>query len=200
MDEKFLIQKIRSLKEIEPNQDWVNSTYTKITGAQTGKGLVLEVFPRFTWKLAAVSSFSFALIVVLLVPFFFLNNHNKELENQLQITQQKIQELKVSIAENKEIIPAAEKVAQTLNETGIAIKKAQEQNNKQAIKGLLAQAIEIQIQKQETEKVLAKKIEAPEWESSIKGIVSAEIKDLETRTLNDEQQKLFEQAKLEFST
>jgi len=97
-------------------------------------------------------------------------------------------------------MPVAEKVAKTLNETGIAIKKAQEQNNKEAIKGLLAQAIEIQIQKQETERVLAKKIEAPEWESSIKEIVSAEIKDLETRTLNDEQQKLFEQAKLEFST
>jgi len=101
MDEKLLVQKIRSLKEIEPNQDWINSTYTKITGIQTGKSLILEVFPRFTWKLAAVSSFSFALIVILLVPFFFLNNHNKELENQLQITQQRIEELRISIAENK---------------------------------------------------------------------------------------------------
>jgi hypothetical protein len=204
MEEKLLIQKIRSLKEIEPNKDWVNLTYSSITGRQIQKALVFEVFPRLSWKLAAVSSFSFVLILMLLVPFFFLNNHNAELEGQLLIAQQRIEELKVSIAGNKaigvEITPVAEKVAQSLNETGIAIKKAQEQNNKEAIRGLIAQAIEIQIQKQNTEKVLAKKIEAPEWESSIKEIIASEIQDLEARTLNEEQQKLFDQAKKEFST
>jgi len=202
MNEKILLQKIRALKDIEPSQQWVNSTYSSITGSSAKQAGIFEFIPQFSWKFAAATSFSFALIVFLIVPLLVLNNQNKQLEQQFQITQQKMSELKFAISDSQpeyeDSAILVEKIAKTLNETGVAIKLAQ--TNNESMKDLIPQAIEIQIQKQEAERVLAKKIEAPEWESSLKAIVATEIQDLETRTLSEGQQELFEQAKAEFST
>lgn len=204
MDEKILIQKIRALKDIEPSQQWVNSTYSSITGSTPKRAGIFEFIPQLNWKFAAATSFSFALIVLLMVPLFVLDNQTKQLEGQLSITQQKISELRLAIIDNQPEYGnnaiLAEKITKTLNETGAVINQAQAQNNSQLLKDLVPQAIEIQIQKQDAERVLAKKIEAPEWENSLKPIVAMEIEDLETRTLSEAQQELFEQAKAEFST
>jgi type VI protein secretion system component VasK len=203
MDEKLLIQKIRALKTIEPNQEWVNSTYSKITGTTSSKkSTILDFIPtlNWNWKLITVSSFSFALIAILLIPLLILNNQNKQLETQLQLTQQKLEQLTIAVDQlqqknqEKELKPVIQNITRTLNETGIALKKTK----KEDIKKIIPQAIEIQRQKQKTERILATKIEAPEWESSLREIVVQEIEDLENRILTEKDSQLLNEIKEDY--
>ena len=151
----------------------------------------------WNWKFIRVSGLSFALIVLLLVPLLIFNQQNKQLEAQPQLSQQKLEQLTISVNrltqknQEKELKPVIQNITKTLNETGVALKRAKEKD----IKKIIPQAIEIQRQKQETEKILATKIEAPEWESSLKKITAQEIEDLENRSLTEEDKRLLNEAK-----
>ena len=121
---------------------------------------------------------------------------------QLDLTQKKLNELTKIAEENKgkNLAPAVQEVEKAMKETAESLKKVAliEKDGKIA-KEIKEKVEAIEKQKETVEEILATKINSEELDESVnnyyKNLVEQEIKELEDRELNSEQEGLLQEAK-----
>lgn len=122
---------------------------------------------------------------------------------QLDLTQKKLNELTKIAEENKgkNLAPAVQEVEKAMKETAETLKKAVLIENDGKIAKEIKEKVEaIEKQKEAVEEILATKIKySEELDKSVnsyyKNLVEQEIKELEDRELNPEQEELLQSAK-----
>ena len=209
MTEKELIGKIRELRQIKPRKDWVLSTKTQILGEEPR----LEIFPFFRPAYAGV------FVVLLLIGLFefsqsalpgeplyvlkrisekavvSLTPQEQKSKVNLESANKRLEELN-QIAQNNEV----KKLAPAMSEFQANISEAAKNlvNVKKVDKEIIAQTQKLEENKEKVEQVLSTKIETEELDNALGQLVEREIKDLEERTLDEEQTAILEEAKADF--
>jgi len=212
MTEKELIGKIRELRQIRPRKDWVLLTKTQILGgvevrpqpflfpffrpAYAGLFVVLILIGLFEFSQSALPGEPLYLLkrVVERSQAVFVSESEKPKLN-LELANRRLDELN-QVAQNNEV----KKLAPAINEfqANAAIAAKNLAKVKKVDKEIVAQIKKLEENKEKVEKVLATKIEMEEYDNDLAKLVENQIKDLETRTLSEDQQKLLEEAKADF--
>jgi len=212
MTEKELIGKIRELRQIRPRKDWVLLTKTQILGdvevrpqpflfpffrpAYAGLFVVLILIGLFEFSQSALPGEPLYLLkrVVERSQAVFVSESEKPKLN-LELANRRLDELN-QVAQNNEV----KKLAPAINEfqANAAIAAKNLAKVKKVDKEIVAQIKKLEENKEKVEKVLATKIEMEEYDNDLAKLVENQIKDLETRTLSEDQQKLLEGAKADF--
>jgi len=201
--EKELIEKIRLLKKIKPEKEWVLLTKEKILGKE------ISFFPILNLRFAKVL---FILLILFWASFSFLNKNfsyfiNKLKANttllseeekaklELELASKKLEELS-KIAKSEEI----KKLEPAIKETKETVAKATKNliKSKKLNKEIAKKTLELEKRKQEVEKVLGAKISDEEIENSTKTFIKDWMDYLETRSLSEEQKQILEEAKKYF--
>ena len=214
MREKDVIKQLRSLRQIKPNKDWVVFARKEIVGEEK---LVfhLSFKPAFALSLLGIlviSSFALAqnsLPGDALYPLkritektrLALTPQSEKPKVQLELTAERLRELKQIAKENKieKLKPAIAEVNQTIPETARTIQKiTKEKNNIENVKEIVKKVDEIEKTKKEVQ-ALGVVVGDDELEKTSqelrKELVEEELKDLEKRSLTDNQKELLEKAK-----
>ncbi len=221
MTEKELIGKIRELRQIKPRKDWVSLTKSQILGEEPKRSLAPfgEVFPRFFFGYKP--AFAIVLSVFILFGVFsFAQNSlpgdilysikkiteksqavfvsEKELPKyNLEIANKRLDELTEIAQTNqvKKLAPAISEFQANMSEAAKSLATVKGQD----VEKIVAQTKKLEENKQKVEEVLATKIETEDYDNALVQLVENQIKDLESRTLTEEQKLLFEEAKADFS-
>ncbi len=217
MTEKELITKIQGLREIKPREEWVFLTKKQIIGeAETQlKVAWLEVFPRFffQYKLALASS---VLIVIAVITFGFSQNalpgdllfvikkateraqtvfisQDEQLKNRLELANKRLEELNKIAEQNqaKKLATAIEEYQASVSqaaEVAINIKKPEEARK------LVPEIKKLESNLQNLKSYGVEIGDNENTENIYKPVVDVLLKDLENRTLTEDQQKLLVEA------
>jgi chaperonin cofactor prefoldin len=219
MTEKELITKIQELRQIKPRKEWVFLTKREILGEETietTKFSWLEFFPRFLFqhKLAFVS---LVLIGVVITTFGLSQNAvpgdllfslkkatekaqtafiNKEEQPKVQLglANKRLEEL-AKIAEGnqvKKLVPAIEECQASMSQ---AVKIAGNIKKPEEARKLVPEIKKLEGNIQNLKTYGVEISDTENTENIYKSVVDVLIKDLETRTLTEEQQKLLTEAK-----
>ena len=222
MTEKELIGKIQELRQIQPRKDWVLSARKEILGEPTqispsAKNVAdwLEVFPRmfFQYKLAFAT---LALIMVLSTTFSFAQNalpgdllfslkkitekagavfvsREEQPKAQLELANARLEEL-TKIAETNQV----RKLAPAIEEYQASISQAAKATS-QITKPQEVKKIAPEIKKMEEGiqnlRSYGVEIDESEKEDLYKPIVEVLLKDLEDKTLTENQEIILAEAK-----
>ena len=215
MTEKELIGKIRELRQIQPRKDWVSLTKSQVLGESARGRASVSFFPFWKPALATVTAFG-----ILFGVFSFAQNSlpgdilysikkiteksqavfvsEKELPKyNLEIANKRLDELNEIAQTNqvKKLAPAISEFQANMSEAAKSLATVKGQD----VEKIVAQTKKLEENKQKVEEVLATKIETEEYDNALAQIVESQIKDLESRTLTEEQKLLFEEAKADFS-
>ena len=219
MTEKELIGKIRELHQIKPNRNWVSLTKTQILGKEESKlDSIISVFHVFFLKPA------YAGLIVVFVLFGLFGISQNSLPGDLLYPIKKITEKSQAAFVSEEELPKynleiankrldelnqiaqtnqVKKLASAISEFQVnmseAAKSLAEVKGGADVEKIVAQTKKLEENKQKVEEVLATKIETEKFDNALSQLVEREIKDLESRTLTEEQKLLFEEAKADFS-
>ena len=223
MTEKELITKIQELRQITPKKEWVFLTKQEILGEPETQPKVswLEVFSRFffQYKLALAT---LVLIVVVVLTFGFSQkalpgdllfvlkkategaqtaflSQDEQLKIRLELANKRLEELNKIVEQNqaKKLAPAIEEYQASVSQVAklaAGIKKAEEARKLvpeiKKLEGNLQNLKTYGVEIEDTENT----------ENIYKPIVEVLIKDLESRTLTEEQQKILTEAKGSYET
>jgi hypothetical protein len=201
--EKELIEKIRLLKKIKPEKEWVLLTKEKILGKE------ISFFPILNLRFAKVL---FILLILFLASFSFLNKNfsyfiNKLKANTTLLSEEEKTKLELELANKilEELSKFAKseeikKLEPSIKETKETVAKATKNliKSKKLNKEIAKKTLELEKRKQEVEKVLGAKISDEEIENSTKTFIKDWMDYLETRSLNEEQKQILEEAKKYF--
>jgi len=218
MTEKELITKIQELREIKPRKEWVFLTKKEILGEEEiqEKFSWLEVFPRFfaQYKLAFAS---LVLILIIIFSFGFSQNAvsgdllfslkkltekaqtvfvspDEQLKNRLEVANKRLEEL-TKIAEQNQ----TKKLASAIEEYQASVTQVTKiTSNLKEPKEARNVAPEIKKLEGNIQNLKSYGVEIGDdknTENIYKPVVDVLIKDLESRTLTEGQQKLLTQAK-----
>ena len=209
MTEKELIGKIRELRQIRPSQDWVSLTKIQILGD-------VEVKPQPFYFPFFKPVYAGLIVVVLFGLFGFAQNSlpgdilypikkiteksqavfvsEKELPKyNLEIANKRLDELN-EIAQTNQVKKLASAISEfqtNMSEAAKSLAKVKGQD----VEKIVAQTKKLEENKKKVENVLATKIETEEYDDALAQLVESQIKDLEERTLTEEQTKLLVEAK-----
>jgi len=224
MTEIELIKKIKKLKEIKPRKDWVLLTKNQILGTSTdlsaSKEAKFELFPFF--KPVYAGFFLFVILISLLEfsqtalpsePLYYLKrvvektqaifvSEEEKPKVQLEQVNKRLEEL-TRIAETnqvKKLAPALEAYQDSVAEAAKKITRiAATTSDPSVIKEIAKKAQELEKNKEILEKTYGiAGLEVEEELNPTKVVVEWLIKDLNKRTLSEEQQLIFEEAKKDF--
>lgn len=221
MVEADLAKKIQLLKDVKPRKDWVSLTKKGLfeeKEVNLGKySNIVDILPRINFWRVLVPAFSFCLPFIILVvsqsalPGDTLYSVKKFTENaqtvfvsqsektnaQLGIVNKRLEELDKIASTNQveKIAPAMAEYQASVSEAVRNLTKAKNTD----VKEIIQQAKKIEESQQKAE-ALGVKIDetANELNSALSSLADREIKDLENRTLNEDQQKLLTEAKESF--
>jgi len=215
MTEKELIGKIRELRQIQPRKDWVSLTKIQILGESARGRASVSFFPFWRPALATVMALG-----ILIGAFGFAQNSlpgdilysikklteksqavfvsKEELPKyNLEIANKRLDEL-TEIAQTNQVKKLAPAISEFQANMSEAAKSLSEVKG-QGVEKIIAQTKKLEENKQKVEEVLATKIETEKFDNALSRLVESEIKDLESRTLTEEQELLLEEAKADFS-
>ena len=222
MTEKELIGKIRELRQIQPRKDWVSLTKIQILGEESKRSLAPfgEVFSRFFFGYKP----AFAIVLSVFILFGVFSFAQNSLPGDILYSIKKISERSQAVFVSKEELPKynleiankrldelteiaqtnqVKKLASAISEFQVnmseAAKSLAEVKGGADVEKIVAQTKKLEENKQKVEEVLATKIETEKFDNALSQLVEREIKDLESRTLTEEQKLLFEEAKADFS-
>jgi len=216
--EADLVKKIQELKKIRPRKDWVVLTKSQILGEEDRGWASISFFPFFKPALATVTAFG-----ILFGVFGFAQNalpgdtlysikkitekgravfvSEKELPKyNLEIANKRLDELNEIAQTNqvKKLAPAMKEVQASVSEAAknlVTLKKVDKKTVEKTKE--LEKNIEI------GEKTLATQISSEETKESFNSFYKNQaeylISDLEKSTLTENQMKIFEEAKADFS-
>lgn len=223
MTEKELILKIQGLREIKPREEWVFLTKREILSESDIKPKVswLEVFPRFffQYKLAFAS---LALVVIAVVTFGFSQNavpgdllfafkkatetaqtafisKDAQLKNRLELANKRLEELNQIAEQNqaKKLAPAIEEYQASISK---AAKVASNITKPEEVRKLVPEIKKLEGNLQNLKSYGVEVSNTEKTENIYKPVVEILLKDLENRTLTEEQQKLLIQAQETYET
>ncbi len=223
MQEADLVKKIQELKKIKPRKDWVVLTKSQILGPPTTFREVSfwNIFsPKKWWGVQYKPAFATLIIVGFLVGAFglaqnslpgnFLYSLKKISEKsravfvseterpnfQLGLVNKRLEELN-EIAKTNQV----ENLSPALNEFQANISQAAEEiakSKKIDVKKIVQQTEKLKENKQKIEALGVVVGESEELDNALFQLVEREIKDLENRTLTEDQEKLLAEAKEDF--
>ncbi len=213
MTEADLVKKIRELRQIKPRKDWASLTKSQILGQEK-----IELTPFFStmWKpvLATVTTLGILFGIFAIsqnsLPGDFLYPLKKITEKaqavfvsekelpkyNLEIVNKRLEELNkiAQTNQSKKLAPAISEFQANLSEAAKSLAKVKGPE----VEKIVAQTKKLEENKKKIEEVLATKIETEELDNALSQIVENEIKDLEGKTLSEEQQELLTTAKEDF--
>ncbi len=225
MTEKELILKIQGLREIKPKKEWVFLTKNQILGdyetrtrSVVGENKVswLEVFPRmFFQKKFAFASL--ALIVIVVCAFGFSQNavpgdllfslkkitekaqtvfvpSEEQLKNRLELVNKRLEEL-TKIAEQNQVKKLYSAIEECQASISQVVNKASNVRKPEEARKIVPEIKKMEGNIQNLKTYGVEISDAENTENIYKPIVDVLIKDLENRTLTEEQQKLLTEAK-----
>lgn len=216
MTDKDLIKQLKGLKEIKPGKDWVLLTKRRIFEQESAEKTRPLHFPIFQWKLAFAPVISVFIVIGLFgfaentVPggFLFpvkkaaetaqvgLSSTAEKSEVHLRLANKRLEDLnKIAQANQvKNLSPAIEEFQNNLAE---AVNGLSSSLGSLTFKELVIETQKLEKNKQKVESVLGVQIggETQELEKQLAAYLLA---DLENRTLNEEDQKLLQEAKEAF--
>ena len=227
MNEKNLIKKIQTLKQIEPDKDWVVLNKRQIIGFEdiqirpSFADRVLEVFqilPEFNYKLAMATlavimtlggtiGFSQAALPGdLLYPVrkfvdktgYLLVSKNNQPKLGLEIANKRLDELTM-IAQNNQgrnLAPAINEFRQSMVEAADKLKIVD--GSPKITKEIVDQTEKLRENKEKVEAMGVVVGETKELNQALSQLVEREIKDLENRSLTEEQIGFLAQVKQDF--
>lgn len=222
MTEKELIGKIRELRQIRPSQDWVSLTKSQILGTSTGLSAseeskldnIISVFHVFFLKPAYAGLISvFVLFGIfgisqnslpgdLLYPIkkiteksqaVFVSEDEKPVF-QLKLANERLEDLTKAPAKN--LAPAISEFQVNVSEAAKKITKAKKADVKEIVK----ETKKLEENRQKVEALGIVIGETEELDNALAQLVEREIKDLEGRTLTEEQEDILAQAKEDYET
>jgi len=192
MTELELINKIKQLKQIKPEKDWVFFTKNQILGEETYRE---RVSVHFGLKPVFVAVTAVMLLFAGIAGFFYLTEKLNE-----------IVEVPAEPEPAKMIVLALEDLQKQVTQATEVLKKINGPQNVLEARNVIVPTIEAarkviveveKIEAKEEGKVLAVKVN--ELESALDGAVAIQAKQmiqyLETRTLTETQQEILEKAK-----
>lgn len=219
MTEKELITKIQELRQIKPRKEWVFLTKGEILGEEIikrNKVSWLEFFPRiiFQNKLAFASLILIAVVITTFgmsqnaVPGDLLFAFKKATEKaqtafinkeeqpkvQLELANRRLEDL-AKIAEGnqvKKLLPAIEECQASMLQ---AVKIASNITKPEEARKLVPEIKKLEGNLQNLKTYGVEISDTENTENIYKSVVDVLIKDLEMRTLTEEQQKLLTEAK-----
>ena len=212
MEDKELIKRLSHLKRIKPREDWVVLTRQRIIGEGLQKGRFWDMVERVVGYMGGAMLAKPAFVIPVLAcvvaggavwqgAFRSLPGDTLyPLRAAFGISaQQSLADLKAVAEQNKvKNLPSAiqefEANASKISEDFIAIVENQPEKALQASR----QVVQLQKEKSEVERILGTKIgeeQEEEIENATRRLVEYEFSYLETRSLTEEQEKLFESAK-----
>ncbi|MCK4520273.1 hypothetical protein KAT95_00155 [Candidatus Parcubacteria bacterium] len=222
MTEKELIKKLKKLQEIKPSQDWVVLTKNQILSDnkdnKVKESFISQFISVFNVRPYLKPAFATALCFCLLFTVFSfaenalpgdllysvkkigektklsLTSEEGRTNAQLDLTQRKLNELTIIAEENR-----GKNLASAVQEVEKAMKEVAETLKNTLVTAEVREKIEaIEVQKEKVEEILAVKIDSEELDESMndyyKSLVEQEIKSLEGKTLNVEQETLLNEA------
>jgi hypothetical protein len=222
MEEKELIGKIRELRQIKPNRDWVVLTKNQILGEEpvTQHRVLSNVFFPFFRPVYA----GLVVIFILFGLFGFAQNSlpgdilypikkiieksqavfvsEKELPKyNLEIANKRLEELNQIAQTNqvKKLVPAVNEAQASISETAKNLAKSKKINRE-----IIEKSLELAKNKEKVEKTLGINIGNEETEESLNNLYKNQaeylINDFKNRTLTDEQKIALEKAEKEFDS
>ena len=220
MEEKELIGKIRGLRQIKPNRDWVSLTKSQILGEEK-KYTSLFLFPVFKLKPVYAGLIAVLILFGLLgvsrnsLPGDPLYSIKKIIEKsqavfvsedekpafQLKLANQRLEDL--TKASTKNLAPTINEFQANISEAAKTISKIDATTSDPIVtKKIVEEAQKLKKNKQIAETLGVVTGETEELEEALipyyKVEAERQIKDLENRSLTEGQQKLLEEAKEEF--
>jgi hypothetical protein len=222
MEEKELILKIKELKNIKPNRDWVVSTKATILGDElkTNWVSILEFFPGLIYrhsKLAFASLAAFGLVVGTLGfaqgalpgdPIYTLKRVTEKAQMafvkegnlpyaQLALAQKRLAELNTIAQTNqvKKIAPAVQEFQASISRAAKDLAK----NEKIDIAKTALEAKKIEESRQKIESLGVVIGDTKDYDDALAKLVDREIKDLEQRVALREQREVLFKAKVDFA-
>lgn len=228
MTEKDFILEIKKLNQIKPRKDWVLSVKNRIFETETTtttKTSIWEILPRIFFQPKLIVSEVLAVFIVLGIfgfsqnslpgdPLYLLKRisekgravfvSEEELpQAQLQLVNKRLEEL-AKIAESnqtKKLAPALEAYqASVVRAAKDLVRASATTSDSTTIKKIAAQAQKLEAAREKLEKTYGiAGLEVQEEANPTKLIVEWLIKDLENRTLTEDQTSLFTQAQQDYS-
>ena len=222
MQEKDLICKIKELRKIKPTQDWAVFTKERILGetSQTRTWIsVLEFLPRLAYKhnkLAFASFIVFALVAGAFGfaqnslpgdPIFILKKITEKSREaltseqdlarvQLGFANKRLEELNEIARTNqvKKMAPAIQEFQTNVSKAAENLSRAKNPN----VKEIVLETKKIMESKERVEALGVVIGGTENLDSAILELLEREIKDLQVRTLTEEQQNIFREAVKDF--
>jgi len=211
MREKELIAKIRELRQIKPNKDWVILTKSQILGQEPKMDLSL-FFRRSVWASLTLFIILFLVFIIaqnslpgdLLYPIKKITERSQAVfvsedempKVQLELANKRLEEL-TKIAETNQV----KKLAPAINEFQASISEAAKKiatAKKPDLKEITKETKKIEEGKQKVEALGIVIGETEELDNTLASIVEREIKELEGRSLTEAQEEILAQAKENF--
>jgi hypothetical protein len=224
MEEKELINKIKGLKEIKPNSNWVISTKFMILGQEPEKksfASVLEFFPRLVLQ---HSKLAFALVIVFGFttgaftlaqnslpgdPFFALKKITEKSAMaltseiniptaQLQLVNKRLEELNTIAKTNqmKKLAVAIQEFQANISKAADDLVSAKNLN----VEEVVSETKKIKETKEQVESLGVVVGDTETLDNALLQLIQRELKDLEVRSLTDSQQEVFKSAVLDFNS
>ena len=224
MNEKQLISKIRQLRQIKPNKEWVSFTKTQVLGEEIGyRERFIEVFEVFSHALFQ-TRLAYAAVTVFLVligMFGFAQNTvpgdflfsikktaertqgvfvsgNQQPKYNLEIVNKRLEDL-TRIAINNQVKNLSSAIDELQSSVSEAAKSLIERNG--SIKEIAQEVKKIERNKQVVESlgiVIDENEELKELDNALSQVVQREINSLEDASLTEESQGILEEAKIDY--
>jgi len=221
MTEKELILKIKRLRQITPKKEWVFLTKNQILGGYETRtrnlsSRVLEILPRmfFQRKFAFAS---LALIIVVVCAFGFSQNavsgdllfalkkvtekaqtafvpSEGQLKNRLELANKRLEEL-TEIAEQNQVKKLSSAIGECQASMSQVANKASTVRKPEEARKIVPEIKKMEGNIQNLKTYGVEINDTGNTENIYKPVVDVLIKDLETRTLTEDQQKLLTEAK-----
>jgi len=214
MTETNLVKKIQELKKIRPRKDWVVLTKSQILGESARGRASVSFFPF--WKPALVTVTAFGILFGIfslaqnslpgdiLYPIKKLTEKSqavfvseKELPKyNLEIANKRLDEL-TEIAQTNQV----KKLAPALQEFQASVSEAAEnlaKVKKPDVEKIVVQTKKLEENKQKVEALGVVLGETEKLDDALAQLVESQIKDLEGRTLTEEQEDILAQAKEDY--
>lgn len=206
MNDIQLIRNLKKLNQIQPRKEFVISAKKEILGEDLGFGLFPSLKPVYAGLFCIVIVFGLFQFSQNALPGEILFSLKKITEKgqtmfaseqdkprlSLFLANKRLMELETITEMNQ-----AQKLASAVNE--FKLKSAEAAKDLASVtkvsKEIVAQFKELKENKEKLEQVLSTKIETEEFDNALGQLVEREIKDLEQRTLNENDLSILEQAK-----
>jgi hypothetical protein len=208
MTEREVIEKIRLLKQIKPEKNWVFLTKERILGKEPIFFPFLK--PAFAGLLFILILFGLSFTSLPGEPFYLIKKlvergqtvfvpEEERPKLELELANKRLEELS-KIAEKNDV----KKLAPAINEAKESVAQATKNlvKSKKVDKEIVKNTLELKKKSESIEKVLNVKVIGEETEKSLEESLKEYsqylIKDLENRSLTEDQKQILEKAKVYF--